>query len=147
MSKKEANTVVTEEVAVKELMAFLKKYKPKDFKRGKLNEEIVREDYLDSIEAIEEGYLVFNGTTPKYTLRSPLFAKAEDKALVVTEVNFRTRIKESERALVMDGLDLEKKRGTYVLKTLSFISKLSMPEVRELEKDDFDLLNQICSVF
>ena len=138
---------VATEVAVKELTEFLKKYKSKEFRRGKLSTEKISDDYIDAIEAIEDGLLVFKDNTPTYTLREPLFSKAEDKALVVKEVNFRTRIKEADRALIMDGLDLEKKRGTYVLKTLSYITQLSMVEIKELGKDDFDVLNQICSVF
>lgn len=150
MSKKDEvqkETKVATEVAIKELTEFLKKYKKKEFRRGKMTREVIEEDYIDVIEAIEDGFLVFNNGKPVYTLREPLFQNAEDKALIVKEVNFRARIKEADRALVMDGLDLEKKRGTYVLKTLSYITQLSMVEVKELEKDDFDVLNQICSVF
>ena len=139
--------VVTTEVAIKELTEFLKKHKAKEFRRGKMTREVIEEDYIDVIEAIEDGHLVFDGTKPKYTLRDPLFKDAEDKSLIVNEVNFRSRIKEADRALVMDGLNLEKQRGTYVLKTLSYITQLSMVEIKKLEKEDFDVLNQICSVF
>lgn len=136
------------DVAVQELTTFLKKHLAKDFRRGKLTEKIIKDEYLLSIEAIEDGNLVFdeNGN-PKYTLYSPLFASAEDKSLVVKEVEFRQRIKGADRILLMDGIDPKKDLGTYAIKTVSYICKLSITEVKELDKDDFDTLNQICSVF
>ena len=140
-------TAVSKEMAIAELTEFLKIHKKKEFRRNKMSQEKIEEDYIDVIEAIEDGYLVFEKNKPVYKLRNPLFSGAEDQALVVSTVNFRSRIREADRALVMDGLNLEKQRGTYVLKTLSYITKLSMIEVKELEKDDFDVLNQICSVF
>jgi hypothetical protein len=149
MSKTEdaSKKKVAKNVAIEELTEFLKKYKSKEFRRGLMTHEKIEEDYIDVIEAIEDGNLIFEKGKPKYKLREPLFKDAEDKSLMVTDVNFRSRIKEADRALIMDGLDLEKKRGTYVLKTLSYITQLSMVEVKELEKEDFDVLNQICSVF
>ncbi len=147
MKKDENKTKVDFEVAINEVTVFLKKHMAKQFRRGKMTRDVIEEDYIDVIEAVQDGYLVFEKGKPVYTLRNPLFAKAENKDLTVKMVNFRSRIKEADRALVMDGLDLEKKRGTYVLKTLSYITQLSMTEVKELEKDDFDVLNQICSVF
>jgi hypothetical protein len=147
MKTETPSTKVAHDVVMKELVEFLKKHKAKEFRRNKITKDSIEEDYVDVIEAMEDGLLIFEKGKPIYTLRDPLFSKSEDKALVVKTVSFRARIKEADRALIMDGLDLEKKRGTYVLKTLSYITKLSMIEVKELEKDDFDVLNQICSVF
>jgi hypothetical protein len=138
---------VVRKVAIQEITEFISKYKAKEIRRGILTDEKILEDYIDAIEAIEDGHLIFENGKPIYTLKSPLFAKAEDQSLVVRTVNFRSRISEADKALVMDGIDIEKKRGTYVLKTLSYITQLSMVEVKELDKDDFDVLNQICSVF
>jgi hypothetical protein len=139
---------VSREVAIQEVTVFLKKYKSKEFSRGKLTDDVIEEDYIDVIEAIEEGLLVFDDKgKPKYTLRNPLYATAEDKSLTVTEVTFRARIKESDKNMLMDNLDIKKQMGTYTLKYISFITQLSMTEVKELEKDDFEVLNQICSVF
>lgn len=145
MSK--TQTKVAKEVAISELTDFLKIYKQKDFKRGKMTQEVIEEDFIDVIEAIEDGNLIFEKSKPVYNLRHPLFEKAEDKSLVVSQVNFRSRINEADKLLVMNGLNIEKERGTYILKTLSYITQLSMVEVKELHKDDFDVLNQICSVF
>lgn len=138
---------IAPEVALQELTDFLKPHMKKEFRRGKMTKEKIEDDYIDVLEAIEDGHLVFDGKKPVYTLREPLFAKAENKENVVKTVNFRQRIKEADRALVMDGLDLDKQRGTYVLKLLSYMTQLSMTEIKELEKEDFNVLNQICSVF
>lgn len=145
---KTAEKKVSREVAIKDLTNFLKKHKSKEFSRGKLTDDVIEEDYIDVIEAIEDGLLVFDDKAkPTYTLRNPLFATADDKSLQVTEVTFRSRIKESDKNMLMDNLDIKKQMGTYTIKYISFITQLSMTEVKELEKDDFEVLNQICSVF
>lgn len=139
---------VPTEVAIVELTNFLKKHKEKDFRRGKMTQDVIEEDYVDVIEAIEDGLLVFDEKSkPIYTLRNPLYATAEDKSLQKTEVTFRSRIKEADKNLLMDNLDIKKQMGTYTIKYISYITQLSMTEVKELETDDFDVLNQICSVF
>lgn len=139
---------VARDVVLKELTAFLKKHKKKEFRRGKVTPESIEEDYVDVIEALEDGLLVFDEKQkPTYTLRSPLFADAEDKKLIVKEVTFRSRIKEADKNLLMDNLDIKKQMGTYTLKYIAYITQLSMTEVKELDTDDFDVLNQICSVF
>lgn len=147
MSKIEKK-VVTREVALKEVVSFVKKYNPKDFKRGKLDAAKVEEEYLDTIEAVEDGLLVFNDkSVPTYTLEEELFPDAKDEALKIKVVNFRSRIKEADKALVMDGLDIKNQTGTFTLKTMSYISQLSMTEVKSLGKEDYNVINQICSVF
>ncbi len=144
MSSKKVPT----EVAIKDLTEFLKKHKEKEFRRGKMTEDVIEEDYIDVIEAIEDGLLIFDDKKkPTYTLRRPLYGDVEDKSLTIKEVTFRARIKESDKNMLMDGLDIKKQLGTYTIKYISFMTQLSMTEVKELEKDDFDVLNQICSVF
>jgi len=139
---------VPTEVAIVDLTNFLKKHKEKEFRRGKMTQEIIEEEYVDVIEAIEDGLLVFDDKNkPTYKLRNPLYANAEDKSLQKTEVTFRSRIKEADKNLLMDNLDMKKQMGTYTIKYISYITQLSMTEVKELETDDFDVLNQICSVF
>lgn len=139
---------VSNEIAVQEITNFLKKHNEKEFRRGKITEETILEDYLDTIEAIEDGLLVFDEKMkPTYTLRTPLYGEAKDKSLIKSTVSFRSRIKEADKNLLMDNLDIKKQMGTYTIKYISYITQLSMTEVKELESDDFDVLNQICSVF
>ncbi len=139
---------LSQEAALSELKKFLSKHKSKELRRGQLSDEKIKEDYVDVLEAIEDGFLVFDEkSNPVYTLQHPLFENSDNPDLVVKQVNFRTRIKAADKTLVMDGLDFEKQRGTYVIKLLSYITKLNMGEVKELENEDFLVLNQICSVF
>lgn len=139
---------VSKKVALVELTEFLKIHKTKEFRRGKMTSEKIEEDFEDAIEAIEDGLLVFDDKKkPVYTLRNPLYIEAEDQSLVVREISFRTRIKEAEKTLVMDGLDVKKQIGTYTIKYISYICQLSMTDVKQLESEDFEVLNQICSVF
>lgn len=139
---------VSQEVALEELKNFLKKHKSKEFRRGTLTDEKIKDDYVDVLEAIEDGLLVFDDKHhPTYTLEKPLFEDSDNPDLIVREVGFRSRIKAADKTLVMDGLDFEKQRGTYVVKLLSYITKLSMTEVKQLGNEDFVVLNQLCSVF
>lgn len=139
---------VTKEIAIEELKQFLQKHKAKEFRRGKMTDDLIEEDYEDVIEAIEDGLMVFDDKQkPTYTLRNPLYANAADKSLIKKDVTFRSRIKEADKNLLMDNLDIKKQMGTYTLKYISYITQLSIAEVKELETDDFDVLNQICSVF
>lgn len=141
-------TKISSEVAFNELKAFLKAKLPKDFRRGKITDENIKEEYPAVLEAIEDGLLVFDEKgSPNYTLEFPLFAESDDQSLVVKSVNFRSRIKGADRTVLINGLDPKKDLGTYMIKMISYICNLSATEVKELEKDDFEVLNQICSVF
>ena len=51
------------------------------------------------------------------------------------------------RTLLMNGLDPKKDLGTYMIVVISHICNLSKTEVQLLEKEDYEVLNQICSVF
>ena len=144
MAKKQ----ISEDVAVKDLIVFLKKHLTKEFRRGTISDEKIKEDYIDVIESIEDGNLVVdeNGTL-NYSLYWPLYADAEDKSLVKKEITFKERIKGATRTLLMNGLDPKKDLGTYMVVVISHITGLSKTEVQLLEKEDYEVLNQICSVF
>ncbi|WP_300440698.1 hypothetical protein [Christiangramia sp.] len=146
--KQEDQKSVSSEMALKELKNFLKKHKSKEFRRGQLTDDKIREDYVDVLEAIEDGLLVFDDKLhPTYTLEHPLYENSDNPDLVVKQVNFRSRVKAADKTLIMDGLDFEKQRGTYVVKLLSYITKLSITDIKQLENEDFVILNQLCSVF
>jgi len=148
MEKKEKQKQVNKKVVLQELTTWLKKNLKKEFRRGLMTQEKIEEDYIDMIEAIEDGLLIFKDGKPEYTFRTPVFNKAEDEALKIKGAyEIRSRVKQADKALVMDGLDVDKKRGTFSLKLMSYITKLSISEIKDLESEDFDVLNQICSVF
>ena len=153
MSKQDTNTdqeknVISRDVAINEMKGFLGKYDKKGAKKKKHTDEYIEEEFETCLEAIESGNLVFNEhKTPSLTLFEPLYEKAENKALVVKSVTFKSRIKQAEKVLVMDGLNLEKQQGTYVLKVMSYMTQLSMTDIKELGSEDYEVINQICSVF
>lgn len=138
---------VSKDLAIKDLEVFLKKHMKKEYRRGQMTREKIEKDYEDVIEAMQEGLLVMKNGQPEYTLREPLFNEAEKEDLKVKKVTFRSRVKAADKNRVLDGLNLDKQAGTYVLKYVAYITQLSMTEINQLEQDDFDVLNQICSVF
>lgn len=146
MSKIEKN--ISADVAFDEVKLFVAKHNKKEIKRGKLTDEKIKEDYEDVIEAVEEGRLTFDDNhNATYQLISPLYAEAQDSSLVKKEVKFKSRIKQVEKITIMDGIDPDKQKGTYVLKLFSLGSRLSLTEIKLLEDEDYTIINQICSVF
>lgn len=137
---------VAREVAMEELTKFLKIHLPKEFKRGTMNEEKIEEEYLDVLEAIEDGNLIFDEfKKPVYNLVSPL--KNSEDVISVSEVTFRSRIKGADKTVLMNGIDPKKQLGDYMIKVISYMTQLPANLVKKLEKEDFEVLNQICSVF
>lgn len=139
---------MSREVSIKEMAGFLAKYDKKGAKKGKHTDSYIEEEFEACLEALESGNLVFNNHgVPTLTLFDPLYKDSEDQALVKTAVTFKSRIKQAEKVLVMDGLNLEKQQGTYVLKVMSYMTQLSLTDIKLLESEDYEILNQICSVF
>ena len=139
---------MSREVSIKEMTGFLAKYDKKGAKKGKHTDSYIEGEFEACLEALEAGNLVFNNhKIPTLTLFDPLYKDSEDRALVKTAVTFKSRIKQAEKVLVMDGLNLEKQQGTYVLKVMSYMTQLSLTDIKLLESEDYEILNQICSVF
>lgn len=137
---------ISEEVAIQELTEFLKKYKKREFRKGLMTRDKILDEYPNVIDALMDGLLIFNDKQePKLTLREPIEAK--DKDLGVYEVTFRTRIRPSDQARIMDGLNLQTQQAKYVIKFLSYVADLSQGEIDLLDKEDYDTINQIASVF
>ena len=126
---------------------FLKKYQPRNFKRGKFKKEKIEEDYIDAIEAIEEGRLVFNKNgVPVYDLENHLHLDNKDVD-TIKKVNFRSRIKQADKARVLNGIDVEKQQGDYTLNMLSYITQLAVADISFLDTHDYNVLQQVSSVF
>lgn len=146
MSKK----VLATEVALKELTKFLKKHKAKEFRRGTIQVDKISEDYIDVLEALEFGNLTFDEKgNPKYTLIEPIVPeeKGADASLGIREITFRTRIKPSVKADLMDGLDVQKQAGKFSMRYVSYIIQQPIAILDKFCNDDYDALSQICSVF
>ena len=137
--------VISTELAVSELKKFLKTHLLKEDRRGKLTDEFIEEEYADVLFAIEEGNLVFVDNKPVFTLFEPLLNDEGQPS--VTEISFRARIKGADKVMLMNGIDPKKQLGDYMIKIISFITQQPQPLVKRFGQQDFDVLNQICSVF
>jgi hypothetical protein len=139
---------VNKEVAFLEVKKYLKNHLKKDFRRGQMPDSKIEDEYLDLIEAVEDGLLVFDEKfKANYKLREPLFSDKEDSSLAIKQVSIRSRIKAADKHVLMDGLNVQKQLGTYTLRIIAHITQLSEVDVKELDKEDFEVLNQLCSVF
>ncbi|WP_299529051.1 hypothetical protein [Ulvibacterium sp.] len=138
---------VSEEMAIDELSVFLKKYKKREFRKGQMTNDRILDEYPNIIDAIMDGFLVFEDAGPKLTLREPIETETKDKELGVYNVAFRTRVKPSDQARIMDGINIQTQQAKYVLKFLSYVTGLSSGEIDKLGKEDYDTINQLCSVF
>lgn len=141
------NSPLSEELAVKELTAFLKKYKKREFRKGQITDDKILDDYPNVIDALMDGLLVFGNEVPKLTLREPIEVENKDKDLGVYEVGFKTRIKPSDQARIMDGINMQTQSAKFVLKYVAHITGLTQGEIDNLGKEDYETINQICSVF
>ena len=146
--KKNETRAISKEVAISELTKFLQKYKRKEFGKGELTEDKIEDNFPDVIEAIQDGLIVFDDKNhPTLTLRFPIETENKDKDLGIYVVNFRSRIKPSDKANIMDGLNIQTQQGKYILKFMSYITGMSGNELDKLDTEDYDTINQICSVF
>tara|TARA_R110000822_G_scaffold123489_3_gene257895 strand:+ start:5474 stop:5917 length:444 start_codon:yes stop_codon:yes gene_type:complete len=146
--KKNETRAISKEVAISELTKFLQKYKRKEFRKGELTEDKIEDNFPDVIEAIQDGLIVFDDKNhPTLTLRFPIETENKDKDLGIYVVNFRSRIKPSDKANIMDGLNIQTQQGKYILKFMSYITGMSGNELDKLDTEDYDTINQICSVF
>lgn len=137
---------VDEKVAIETFTKFLKKFKAKELRRGEISEVDIKDDYIDAIESIQDGFLIFDDKDhPSLTLRKPLTTGDDETA--VKEVTFRTRIRPSDKANIMSGLEVQKDVGKFSLRYAAYITQLSIKELDLLDRDDYDTIQQVCSVF
>ncbi len=137
--------VLEREVALNELKEFLKIHKKREFRNDKISDSKIEEDYPDVLDALEDGFLVFENDKPIYTLQEPIMS--DDGTPSVTKVDFRSRIKGADRIILLNGIDPKKDLGTYMIKIISYMTQQPEGIIKKLEKEDFEVLNQICSVF
>lgn len=146
--KKNENKAISSEVAFSEFKKFLEKYKSKEIRRGSLTDEKIKEEFIDALEAVEDGLLTFDDkNNPNYKLRVPIETESKNKELGTYEVGFRTRIRPTVKADLMDGLEVKKQAGKFALRYIAYITQLPIPDLDNMDPDDYDTINQICSVF
>ena len=140
----EVNQVISDELAVIELRKFVAKYRRRDARKGLLKDEKLLDEYPNVIDAITDGLIIFDDKNhPKYKLREPLMDSVEN----IEEITFRTRIKPSDQSRLMDGINIQTQTAKYVLRFIGYITGLAQGDIDRLDKEDYDTINQICSVF
>lgn len=139
---------IPSDVAFEDVKKFVEKHNAREFKRGNITDESIKNDYIDIIEAVEEGNLTFDDDLiATYKLIVPLYKEADNPALIKDTVKFRTRIKQFDKVKMMDGIDPEKEKGKFMLRLVALGSGLSLTDLKKLEDQDYITINQICSVF
>ncbi len=132
---------ISEEIAVKELQEFVEKYNYNE----KSESEII-EEYPMVLRAVKEGLLIFDDELkPIYTLKYPLILKDDD--LSVKEIKFKTRIKPLELKRIAGNPQVTKNQQFFALKCLEFLTGCSIGEINEFEKYDYQVIEQISTVF
>lgn len=135
------NTVINEEVALQELESFVNKFVKKP-----VGVEMLKETYPDMLDAIIDGYLSFDEDgLPTLKLKHPI--KSESGNIVLSEINFKTRIKPTALASIAKGIDLKNDALTLQLKMVSYIIDQPVAMLDKFNRYDYDVINQVSTVF
>jgi hypothetical protein len=135
------NTAVSKEVALEELERFVNKFVKKPVPSNELEDT-----YPDVLEAITDGFLSFDvESMPKLKLKFPI--KDEEGNVAVSDITFRTRIKPTELAEIAKGLHPQKEVFMLQLKMTSHIIDQPVKMLDKFERYDYDVINQVASVF
>lgn len=138
------NYKVDQETAISEIQDFLSKHNQRDARNGKFTKDFICDEYATTLDEVRTGRLKFEDGLPVYTLNTPLFEGQETEILTV---KWRSRISEGTKMRLMDGLNVAKNQGTFFLRLMAYSTQLSITEIEKLSKDDYDLINQVTSVF
>ena len=134
-------TVISKEVALKELESFVNKFVKKPVGLDELEET-----YPDILDAIIEGYVSFDESgLPILKLKDPI--KSDSGNIVLSEINFKTRIKPTVLASIAKGIDLKNDALSLQLRMVSHIIDQPIQMLDKFERYDYDVINQISTVF
>jgi hypothetical protein len=137
----ETKIEITEEVAVSEVKAFAEYHLEKS-----LDEDKVREDYPDAIEAVKQGLLTFDDNqSPSLKLKKPIKTESGDVALA--DIKFRTRIVTSEQESIAKGIDIKNDMLRFVNKLKSAYISQPKAMLDKFGKFDLRVIEQVVSVF
>jgi len=143
---RDKESVVSTDVAIQEMKKFLYEHTFED-KAGK----DIEEDYPQLIMAIERGLLVFDQDQemkPTFSLLNPV--GDSDGNPVLENIAFKTRMKASDSARLMKGLEVAKNQGEYANRCYSYFAGLdrkSKAYLDKLCKFDQKVVEQISAVF
>lgn len=134
-------TVISKEVALKELESFVNKFIKKP-----LSLDAIEETYPDILEGIIEGFVSFDESgLPLLKLKEPI--KSDTGDVVLSEISFKTRIKPTSLASIAKGIDLKTDALTLQLRMVSYIIDQPIAMLDKFERYDYDVINQISTVF
>ena len=139
---KTSTSVVSEEVAEKELISF---YNHFALVPGE-DEEILDELNIAKI-AIMKGFLVFDeNKIPTFSLKEPV--KSESGEVVLESITFKTRIFPNEHIKISKGLNIQKQTMEYALRCTAHLAGLtSTSYLNKLSKFDYTVVQQVGTVF
>jgi hypothetical protein len=132
--------VISEEVALNDLEAFVNEWVEKPETKDKLSES-----YPNILEALIMGNLVFENNIPSYTLATPV--KNTKGEISISEITFRTRISPSNQAGLGKGLNIQLDQLQYALNCISYIINQPIAIIDNFGKRDYNAVREIASVF
>lgn len=132
--------VISEDVALNDLEAFVNEWVEKPESKDKL-----QEFYPMMLEAIVSGNLVLENNVPTYTLATPV--KNVKGEVSVSEITFRTRISPSNQASLGKGLNIQLDQLQYALNCISYIINQPIAIIDNFSKKDYAAVREIASVF
>lgn len=133
--------VISKEIALKEVETLINRFvkKPVAFDQ-------IEETYPDVLDAIMDGYLSFDADgVPVLKLKYPI--KSESGDVMISEINFKTRIKPTALANIGKGIDLQKDQLSLQLRMVAYIIEQPVVVLDKFERYDYDVISQISAVF
>jgi hypothetical protein len=132
--------VISEDVALNDLEAFINEWVEKPEPKDKL-----AESYPNILESLMDGNLLLENKVPVYTLVSPV--KNVKGEASVSEITFRTRISPSNQASLGKGLNIQLDQLQYALNCISYIINQPIAIIDNFGKRDYAAVREIASVF
>ncbi len=132
---------ISEDVALKELTAFLSLHSLTPVKEAE-----VKEDHPLLLQAIQSGNLILEGDEPIYKLTQSLKGE-ESEEVLLDQVKFKTRIKPSQLANLSRGLNLSKDSFQYALACTAFIISQPKGYLDKFNKLDYTVIQQLSANF
>lgn len=133
---------ISEEVALDELEGFVNHFSKKPVERS-----VIKESNPDVLEAIMDGDLTFDGDkVPTLKLKNPIKAESSENVVADT-INFKTRVKPTDKAAIGKGLSIQTDILTYQLKLTAHIIGQPVAFLDKLSPYDYDVVTQVASVF
>jgi hypothetical protein len=131
---------VSKEIAIKEVQKFIRDEADLDKK-----DHEIESDYPQIIRAVELGLLIFENGKPKFTLKNPI--KNDEGDIALGEITFRSRIKPTQLAEIMKGVDLTKNQLEYSLRAHAYLIGQPKAMLDKFSKFDYRVIDQISTVF